>query len=304
MNIGSTGSRQIRGGITPPVRDVSLIPLRRFQSHKIKIFHENKGNHRFSTSVCPLASEREPALEEDESQFYDSWCATPFVTIDNKSDPKYTILNIEILDYNGLMRVIAWCLNALDIVAEYAIMKTTDDNVAMDSYWVRTVSGNKLSNRAAEDLAERLNDYLSFCSPKPEDEMQTEFVAEPITISNSQHPMYTVVSVEESSRTPGQMLTIASILSGLNARVMEGLIQGSESNPAFSGEYSQSGMQSQIAQYEGTGRKFTFSICTPEGHKFDAQGCRSLLYALGIGIGLTSQRFPINPPNRDLQHFV
>lgn len=220
---------------------------------------------------------------------YDSWCATPLVSIDNSSNSEYTILNVEILDYPGLMRVIAWCLNGMDVVAEYATMKTTEENVAIDSYWIRTVSGKKLSSVKAEALVERLSDYLAYCSPTPEDEIQTDFVAEPITVSNSTHPLYTVVSVEESLRTPGQMLSIASILSGLNARVMEGTI---ESNNVPAGFTSAQG-------YKGTGRLFTFSICTADGKKFDANSCKSILYALGIGLGLNAQRFPTSPPNRD-----
>lgn len=221
--------------------------------------------------------------------YYDGWCATPLVSIDNSTNPDYTILNVEILDYPGLMRVIAWCLNGMDIVAEYATMKTTEENVAIDSYWIRTVSGKKLSSTKAEALVERLSDYLAYCSPTPEDEIQTDFVAEPITVSNSKHPLYTVVSVEESLRTPGQMLSIASILSGLNTRVMEGTIESNNESVEFTAAQG----------YKGTGRLFTFSICTSDGKKFDANSCKSILYALAIGLGLTSQRFPINPPNRD-----
>lgn len=220
---------------------------------------------------------------------YDAWCATPLVSIDNNSNPKYTILTVEMLDYTGLMRVIAWCLNGMDVVADHASMKTTEDNVAMNSYWIRSVSGKKLSSVKAEALAERLSDYLAYCSPTPEDEIQTDFIAEPIAVSNSKHPLYTVITVEESSRTPGQMLSIASILSGLNARVMEGTIESNDIPKDFSGAQG----------YKGTGRLFTFSICTADGKKFDVNSCKSILYALGIGLGLTSQRFPISPPNRD-----
>lgn len=226
----------------------------------------------------------------------DSWCVTPLVSVDNESNDKYTVVNIEILDYPGLMRVIAWCLNALDVVADHATMHTDDENVAYNSFWVRTISGKKLSTSAAKTVVERLSDYLAYCSPKPEDEMQTEFILGPITISNSEHPQYTVLSVEESSRTPGQMLTIASILSGLNIRIMEGLIQGSDS---FGGETMTN--NSLMFSYKGTGRLFTFCICMPDGNKFDAESCKSMLYTLGIGLGLSSQKFPLSPPNRDIR---
>ena len=74
------------------------------------------------------------------------------------------------------------------------------------------------------------------------------------------------------------MLNIASILTGLNAQVVEGSIQ----SPEATGR---------------TGRLFTFRIAREDGAgKFDARSCSSMLYALGIGLGLTSQRFPLKPP--------
>ena len=219
---------------------------------------------------------------------YDSWCAMPFVTVDNTKDPDFTILEIEILDYAGLLRVIAWCLNGLDIVTENALLSTSPDGVANNSFWLRTSSGKKLTDKAAQILVERIRDYLAYCSPKPDEELQTEFQSGPISLSNTEHPEYTVVKVAESKRTPGQMLTIASILSGLNVRVMEGVIQGSSWKPseeAFSSDVS---------------RLFTFCILDQNGRKLDVASAKSLLYTLGVGLGFSSQTYPLRPPNLDI----
>lgn len=200
------------------------------------------------------------------------------------------------------MSVISWCLNGLDVVAEYAEIKTVEEDngraVAMNAFWVRSVSGKKLSDAKAESLRERLQDYVAYCSPKPQDASITSWQSEcgSIRISNADHEAYTVVTIEEDVRTPGQMLSIASILTGLNARVVEGSIQ----SPEATGR---------------TGRLFTFCIVREDapacgtspgggiggsggigGGKFDGRSCSSMLYALGIGLGFTAQRFPLKPP--------
>lgn len=213
---------------------------------------------------------------------YDAWCAQPFVTVDNEASPDYTVIQLEMLDYKGLISVISWCLNGLDVVADYADIKTVEEDgarsVAMNSFWVRTVSGQKLTDAKAESLRERIQDCVAYCSPKPEDAKATSWEMESIRISNSEDDTYTVVTIEEDHRTPGQMLSIASILTGLNARVVEGSIQ----SPEATGR---------------TGRLFTFRIAREDGGgKFDGQSCSSMVYALGLGLGFSSQRFPLKPP--------
>lgn len=213
---------------------------------------------------------------------YDAWCAQAFVTVDNEASPDYTVVHLEILDYKGLMSVISWCLNGLDVVADYADIKTVEEDgagaVAMNAFWVRTVSGKKLSDAKAESLRERLQDCVAYCSPKPEDAMATNWEMDSIRISNSEDDLYTVVTIEEDHRTPGQMLSIASILTGLNATVVEGSIQ----SPEATGR---------------TGRLFTFRIAREDGGgKFDGRSCSSMVYALGLGLGHSSQRFPLKPP--------
>ena len=43
-------------------------------------------------------------------------------------------------------------------------------------------------------LAERVRDFVMFCSPAESDAARTEFCAGPVHISNTQHPQCTVVS--------------------------------------------------------------------------------------------------------------
>jgi hypothetical protein len=99
-----------------------------------------------------------------------------------------------------------------------------------------------------------------------------------IRISNGDHEYDTV---EENAGTDARH-RVESTLVGLNARVVEGSIQ----SPEATGR---------------TGRLFSFCIAREDGSaghggKFDGRTCSAMLYALGIGLGLTSQRFPLKPP--------
>lgn len=155
----------------------------------------------------------------------DEWCVAPYVAIDNKKNPRFTVLEIEVLDYPGLMRVIAWCLNGLDLVAQNAVLSTSDDGVVHNTFWLSTRKGKKLSDGAMELLVDRVRECLATCSPKPGEEMQTEFSSGPIDISNTQHSEYTTVTIKERQRTPGFLLEVASVLSGLNVQIFQGVIQ-------------------------------------------------------------------------------
>jgi hypothetical protein len=157
-----------------------------------------------------------------------------YVTVDNAANANFTVLEVEVQDYPGalglfiwltmhcpsglppavmlvyhyshnvlrndhvysagLMRVLAWVLNGLDVVAQNAILRTGPDGVAHNTFWLSSRSGKKLKAGAAEMVMERVRDFVSYCSPKPGGENRTEFGAGPIAISNSEHPEYTVVS--------------------------------------------------------------------------------------------------------------
>ena len=223
---------------------------------------------------------------------YDEWCAAAYIAVDNKKNPNFTVLEVEILDYPGLVRVIAWCLNGLDLVAQNAVLSTSPDGVASNSFWLSTRSGRKLSDGAADLLADRVRECLSHCSPKPGEEVATEFGSGPIAVSNTEHEAYTVITVREKQRTPGFLLEVASVLSGLNVQIFQGVIQGcvdcGEDVPSVAESLGADGA-----------RLFKFWVRNQEGTKLQVGHVRALLYALGVGLGFSSQRFPLTPPNRD-----
>ena len=54
------------------------------------------------------------------------------------------------------MRVIAWTLNGLDMIAQNAVLRTSPEGTAQNTFWLTTRSGRKLGTDAAEALAERV----------------------------------------------------------------------------------------------------------------------------------------------------
>jgi hypothetical protein len=63
------------------------------------------------------------------------------------------------------VRVIAWVLNGVDVLVENATLKTNEDGIAHNTFWVTNRRGRKLSQKRAEFLAERLGDYITYCTP-------------------------------------------------------------------------------------------------------------------------------------------
>lgn len=73
-------------------------------------------------------------------------------------------------------------------------------------------------------------------------------------------------------------------------------VQGSDSDGAGTGAATQAPSENE----EGS-RMFTFCVVNQDGHKLDLNAAKSLLYTLGIGLGFSSQKYPLSPPNRDIQ---
>jgi hypothetical protein len=56
--------------------------------------------------------------------------------------------------------VISWVLNGLDVVAQNAALRTSDDGLAHNTFWLTARSGQKLGDEAAELLAERVREHV------------------------------------------------------------------------------------------------------------------------------------------------
>lgn len=214
------------------------------------------------------------------------FCMPAYVTVDNQKNERFTILDVEVQDYPGLVRVIAWTLNGLDMIAQNAVLRTSAEGTAQNTFWLTTRSGKKLSNESADALAERVRDFVMYCSPSADAAGATEFSAGPISVSNSANEQYTVVTVREESPTPGFLLEVASVLTGLNVEILQGVIQGctdcGEEVP-------------KLTTHIPGGRLFQFWVRDKDGQKLEYGDVSTLMYALNIGLGFRA--FPLSPPN-------
>ena len=57
----------------------------------------------------------------------DAGCILPaLVSASNDADPKATKVNVSVQDFPGLLRIVAWVLNGLELRVERATLSTTD----------------------------------------------------------------------------------------------------------------------------------------------------------------------------------
>jgi UTP:GlnB (protein PII) uridylyltransferase len=94
---------------------------------------------------APAQGAAEEGAEEGE------WCAPAFVSVDNRKNPHFTVLEVEVQDYPGLMAVVAWVLNGLDTVAQNAVLSTAQDGLAHNTFWLSTRSGEPPAAASGSD---------------------------------------------------------------------------------------------------------------------------------------------------------
>lgn len=230
------------------------------------------------------------------------FCMPAFITTDNKRSKCFTVLEVEVGDYPGLLRVLSWTLNGLDVVAQNAVVRTSEDGIARNTFWLTSRAGAKLSDAAAESLAERVRDFVTYCSPDESAARKTEFCAGPIHISNSQHDKFTVVTVLEPQPTPGFLLEVASALSGMNIQILQGVVQGvhcgeeeEEVEPMVGDKLDQGTC---LMATEDSGRIFKFWVRDSRGTKLDYGGITALIYTLSNVLGYRSH--PTVPPDQEM----
>lgn len=247
------------------------------------------------------------AAEDDaEVEVSGGYCLPAFVTADNQRSKCFTVLEVEVADYPGLLRVVSWVLNGLDVVAQNAVVRTSPEGQAHNIFWLTNRSGEKLSDAAAELLAERVRDFVTYCSPDDDAREKTEFCAGPVMLSNSMHPDYTVVMVQEPRPTPGFLLEVASALSGMNVQILQGVVQGSGCDADDDvGLEAQGPLLEQqldagscLLAAGGSGRIFKFCIVDAQGEKLDYGSISALMYTLTSVLGYRTH--PTVPPEQEV----
>lgn len=225
-------------------------------------------------------------------------CAPAFVVANNQSSPNYSELAIDVQDYPGLLRVITWVMNGLGIRVHNAVLKTDDEGMAHDVFWVTDLRGRKLSEAAAADAADRLEEFVSYCAPPSDNGDFTAYSCGDIAISNLTHPKWTEVTVNANIFSPGLLFEMASIFHGQGLVVHEGVVRGGSDNP-IPGQLLE-GMDLAAVPEPAAGQRvmrFWIKEAKKDG-KLDFADVSALLYTLRVVLG--DGGLPTRPPNMEL----
>jgi hypothetical protein len=90
-------------------------------------------------SNIPYQSERRKTFDELSTGL----CVAPSVLVDNSASGRATKLTVEAVDYPGVLRVIAWVLNGLQVRVQSAQLLSEGDELA-DTFWLVDLKGNKV----------------------------------------------------------------------------------------------------------------------------------------------------------------
>ncbi|WIA23780.1 hypothetical protein OEZ85_013464 [Tetradesmus obliquus] len=271
---------------------------------------------RTSSSLArPLGAAVEEAASSDaEEEGYGlEPCSPAFVVADN-SHPHYTQFSVDVADYPGLLRVITWVMNGMSCRVHNAVLKSSEDGMASDVFWVTDLRGRKLSDAAANDLADRLEEFVSYCAPPSKDGEFTEYTCGDISISNLSHPQCTEVTVVANIFSPGLLFEMSSIFHGQGIAIVEGLVRGGSESPippdmlagmsglaaaAAGGSSSSSSSSGSVPDPPAGMRVMRFWVKKGKsGSKLDYADVSALLYTLRVVLG--DGGLPTQPPNSEL----
>jgi hypothetical protein len=127
---------------------------------------------------------------------------------------------------------------------------------------VTTLSGEKLSASAGAAVAERLTDLLNQCAPKAAQQPPLLQCGDVCVDSSDALEDCTLVRVAADARRNGQLLEIASTLSGLSITIRE----------------------AELEQREGVSQ-WVFRVLSAKGTKLEYPEAASLLFLLGSATG-------------------
>ena len=97
--------------------------------------------------------------------------------------------------------------------------------MANNTFWITTDGGRKLDSKRAELVAERIGDFVIYCTPNQHAVEAQEFQEGPINLTNKEHDEYSVVTVISEPGKKAFLLELASAMTGLGVTIHEAIIQ-------------------------------------------------------------------------------
>ncbi len=84
---------------------------------------------------------------------------------------------------------------------------TDNEGIARNTFWLTDFGGNKLDTATAELVAERVGDFVVYCTPSSRTLKAEIFKSGPVTLDNKAHDKYTVVTITgDKNNKQGQSL--------------------------------------------------------------------------------------------------
>jgi len=180
-----------------------------------------------------------PSLDEDDLDDDFPFCAVAYASVDNEAHPTSSLLQVTVSAVPGVMRILSWLLNGLDLKLEEAAWEIEDaaDEGDVDvmeiKMWVTELRGNSAGKvRDTAGLEERLTEYMRFCTQA---ERRYHPVVEHggVRIDNLVDPDTTVLTVRSQETGGESLLSVASTITGLGLRMKRAkLMPGKKGGPS------------------------------------------------------------------------
>jgi len=201
----------------------------------------------------------------------DESCFPALVTVTNDADPDATKVSVSVVDFPGLLRVVAWVLNGLELVVQSANLSTVD-GMASQEFYVTDLAGRQVQDTAT--LSERISQFVQHCAPDEEALQAKKFKEGRVVIDNQESENFTVISIDSGNRDgAGLLLSIASTISALGITILEANIC-TECGPEL--------------QHFSGGRHFRFLVHKIGGKKLDYVDASGALFTLNLIINSAS----------------
>ena len=262
MKGGLTPLTKSRRGMTPqgPAgrKGGHILGVSALKSHGIYAAAASKeygSPTKLNSTTAP--SRRSAAVEESDS------CFPALVSVSNDKDEYATKVNVSVVDFPGLLRVVSWVLTGLGLVVDRADISTTD-GMASQEFYVTDLAGKKVED--PKGLADRISQFVQHCVPDEDALQATKFREGRIVIDNAESENFTVISIDSGERdAPGLLLSIASTISALGITIDSASICTE-------------------CQHFTTGRYFRFEVHKIGGKKLDYVDASGALFTLNLVI--------------------
>jgi UTP:GlnB (protein PII) uridylyltransferase len=210
-----------------------------------------------------------PSVADSQDEDIDS-CAFVLCSVDNDQFEDRSLMSISIQSIPGLMRVISWLLEGLDLEIWNAKITTDDEGfVKMDFEIVeKTYDDAFVKLTDPEAVKERMEDYLNFCVRK--DRGETTFGVKTrrgVCVDNESSNDTTIATVVVNTSPVKTLLPISSAVTALKLKIDSAVLVGGESD----------------GECVVDCKKWRFELVNAEsGKKLNSQEANALMYTLTL----------------------